>query len=230
LLSRLYDLRKRDPSPISGADTMAVVIAGMTMPKNEFNDLLESALGELEAMDPPPETERRPRLLVTGSPLANPEEIKLIEDLGGLVAADDLCTGIRYFWNDVDPDGEPIEAISRRYLTRIPCPRMLSHKGRQRGLDVVCLETCPGHGQDPESVIHDRKLLHDVQLIKDYRVDGVIYTVLKFCSPWLYTFPAYRDDLREILGIPILMLQREYAATGMAQMRTRVGAFLEMLR
>lgn len=230
LLGKLYELRKRDVPPISGADTMAVVIAGMSMPKPEFNALLESALVDLEAAEPPSDAAILPRILVTGPVLANPEEIQLIEESGAWVVADDLCTGMRYFHIDVDPDtDDPVQAIARRYLTRIPCARMLSHKGRHRGSDVTCLESCPGYGQDPECVLHDRKLLHDVQMIKDFRVDGVIYTSLKFCSPWLYTLPAYMDDLEKLTGTPLLTLQREYAATGMGQMSTRVGAFLEMI-
>ena len=60
--------------------------------------------------------------MIAGSDLDDPGFVKLIEDSGGLVVADDLCTGSRYFWEDVS--GDPLEALARRYLSPVLCARM----------------------------------------------------------------------------------------------------------
>ncbi len=50
--------------------------------------------------------------------------MKAIERLGGLVVIDELCTGIRYWWEGVDYDSDPLKTIARRYLHNFACPRM----------------------------------------------------------------------------------------------------------
>lgn len=49
LLRELYELRKQDAPPISGAETMEVLNAGFRMPKGEYNQLLVSLLKEARA-------------------------------------------------------------------------------------------------------------------------------------------------------------------------------------
>jgi benzoyl-CoA reductase subunit C len=39
LQRKLYDLRKQDDPPITGAETLAVIVAGTAMPKKEYNKL-----------------------------------------------------------------------------------------------------------------------------------------------------------------------------------------------
>jgi len=77
----------------------------------------------------------RARLMIVGSVLDNPEFIKSIEDTGGLVVADELCTSTRY-WSDpvIIKKGEPvINAIARRYLSNFPVPGCIR---RMSGLSV----------------------------------------------------------------------------------------------
>lgn len=66
------------------------------------------------------------------------------------------------------------------------------------------------------------------QAAREYRVDGVVFSAMKYCDPWLYEYPRSADRL-EKLGLPHLRFEREYALTGQGQLQTRVGAFLEML-
>jgi benzoyl-CoA reductase subunit C len=50
------------------------------------------------------------------------EFIRLIESRGAQVVADDICTGSRYFWNDVVPAEDSLSAIAARYFDRPSCP------------------------------------------------------------------------------------------------------------
>jgi len=201
LLKELYELRKSDTPPITGAEVLEVLNAGFKMPKEKFNELLERLMEE--ASNGQRAVEGKFRLMINGSPLNNPEFIKTIEDLGGLVVVDELCTGVRYWWDlvDTDPEIDPIEALSRRYLNNFPCPRMFPPEER-----------------------FNRAL----QLVKDYRVDGVISEIVRYCVHCAHDQPLLRGRL-ERQGVPVLELDVEYGTPGTGQVRTRVQAFLEML-
>jgi bzd-type benzoyl-CoA reductase N subunit len=201
LLRNLYELRKAEAPPVSGAETMEVVNAAFRMPKEQYNELLEKLLEE--ATSSGRTLESKVRLMINGSPLNNPEFIQTIEDLGGLVVVDELCMGTRYWWESVDtnPDLDPLEAISRRYLNNFPCARMVPSDGR---FDQV------------------------LELAKDYRIDGVVNEIIRYCVPYAHDEPLIRERL-ENQGIPVLELDVEYGVTGSGQIRTRAQAFIEML-
>jgi len=67
-----------------------------------------------------------------------------------------------------------------------------------------------------------------LRLAKEYKADGVIDVNLKFCT--LYDMEG-RDVERALKkeGIPVLGLETDYTDTDAEQLRTRIGAFVEML-
>ncbi len=201
LLKQLYELRKRHRPPISGAETMEVLNAAYRMPKELFNEWLSELLAELGSSERA--FSARARVMINGSVLTNPEFIKSIEDQGALVVTDELCTSTRYWGDEVILDqGYPIlEAISRRYLNNFPCARMY-----------------------PSDVRFDRI----VEFAREYRVDGVISQIVRFCVPYSHDLPLLTERLAAE-GIPTLPLDVEYGSSGSGQVATRVQAFLEML-
>jgi benzoyl-CoA reductase subunit C len=140
--------------------------------------------------------------MLGGSPLNNTSFIEAIEEQGGLVVIDELCTGVRYWWEGVDPDPDPFKALGRRYLHNFACPRM-----------------------EPSG---DR-LQRIARLIQDYRVEAVITQMVRYCVPQTMEQPLVRDLLKN-LGIPLLELDIEYGMGGTGQITTRLQAFFEMLR
>ena len=201
LLHRLYELRKRDKPPISGAETLEVLNAAYRMPKETFNLWLGELIEELKASDKA--FTGRARVMLVGSVLTNPEFVKSIEDQGALVVTDELCTSTRY-WGDkvVLDDGRPIlEAISRRYLNNFPCARMYPS---------------------------DERFNRIIDYARDFKVDGVISEIVRYCVPYAHDLPLLTDRLSEV-GIPTLALDVEYGTAGSGQVATRVQAFLEMM-
>jgi benzoyl-CoA reductase subunit C len=201
LLKQLYELRKADTPPISGAETMEVLNASFRMPKELFNQWLEQLLDELGKSSVT--HQGRARLMVTGSVMNNPEFIRSIEAQGGLVVTDELCTSTRY-WSDpvVLKEGQnSVEAISRRYLSNFPCARM---------------------------VPSDERFNRILNLVKDFKVDGVISQIIRYCVPYAHDLPLLKDRLKGP-EIPVLALDVEYGTSGSGQIQTRVQAFLEML-
>ena len=199
LLRRLNDLRKSETPSISGSEMQDVLSASTRMPRDRYNRLLEALLDEIGNRDL--RYEGKARFLLSGAVLDTSEYIQEIEKLGALVVADELCTGSSYYWDLVDTNLDPVDAIARRYLERIPCARMR-----------------------PSTL----RFNHIVDLIKTFRVDGVIMLKIKFCD--LYEFDNLMFKRRlEQQGIPVLELEREYQDRGSGQMLTRVQAFIEML-
>ncbi|MDR9459595.1 MAG: 2-hydroxyacyl-CoA dehydratase family protein, partial [Dehalococcoidia bacterium] len=112
LLRQLYELRKKDNPPITGAEALAVVVASTAMPREQFNQMLKELLQELS--DAEGISDYRARLMVIGSILDDPAYIKIIEDVGGLVVTDSMCYGTRIFWTGVDEgESDPITALAR---------------------------------------------------------------------------------------------------------------------
>ncbi len=201
LLKKLYELRKLDTPPITGAETMEVLDASFRMPKELFNKYLSELLNELDKSGNAYKS--RARLMVVGSVMANPEFIRCIEGQGALVVTDELCTSTRY-WSDpviLNKDEPPLKAISRRYLSNFPCARM---------------------------VPSDERFNRILGLARDFKVDGVISQIIRYCVPYAHDLPLLRERLKKI-EVPLLALDVEYGTSGSGQIQTRVQAFLEML-
>jgi benzoyl-CoA reductase/2-hydroxyglutaryl-CoA dehydratase subunit BcrC/BadD/HgdB len=201
LLKQLYDFRKLDKPPITGAETMEILNASFQMPKETFNVWLKDLLRELAASGI--EHQGRARLMLIGSVLNNPEFVRSIENQGGLVVTDELCTSTRY-WSDpvvLDANRPLLESISRRYLNNFPCARMFPS---------------------------DERFNRIIEYIKDFRVDGVISQIVRYCVPYCHDLPLLTKKLKEI-DKPLLGLDVEYGTSGSGQIATRVQAFLEML-
>lgn len=202
LQRRLYTLRKATCPPISGAETLAVMVAAAAMPAERYNQLLAKLLDELEGTDG--DGGYRARLMIVGSELDDPAYVQAIEEQGGLVVTDSICYGTRTMWVDVDEEAaDPIEALARYYIQERPtCPRM--------------------NGDRP------RRLEFLKEMVEQFRVDGIVGERMLFCDFWCAEHFMNNTDLKES-GIPFLQVDREYVSSGVGQLRTRIQAFLETM-
>jgi len=200
LLKQLYMLRKKEKPPVTGVDTINILSAGVSIPKTEFNEILTQIINDVKEKEG--NVSPKARIMVIGSMLDEPEYIKIIEDLGGLVVTDSNCLGTRYFWDLVEENLNPLESLAKRYLSRISCPRMAG-----------------GHQKRAEFM---------TDLINEFKVDGVIFQRMKFCALWWAEIYMLRDKLKED-GVPFLDLEREYILSGSGAMKTRVQTFIEIL-
>ena len=67
-----------------------------------------------------------------------------------------------------------------------------------------------------------------LRLAKEYKADGIIDVNLKFCC--LYDTESYLvDRAMKDAGIPVLKIETDYMDTDAEQLRTRIGAFIEMI-
>jgi benzoyl-CoA reductase/2-hydroxyglutaryl-CoA dehydratase subunit BcrC/BadD/HgdB len=202
LQRQLYELRKAEQPAISGADTLAVMVAGTAMPKETYNPLLRELLGELTGSDGI--AGYRARVMIVGGILDDPNYLRVLEDQGALVVTDSICFGSRLMWREVsEEEPDPIRALARYYVAERPC--------------------CPRTFGD-----HERSAAFIREMIRDFNVDGVIAERLAFCDQWGFGHHMMAKDFKRD-GIPHLFLEREYILSGVGQLRTRIQAFLETL-
>jgi len=200
LMRQVYELRKAENPPVSGAECMYMVLASQCMDKAEHNQLLAQILeGEL----PKREGNSGCRLMIVGSEDDDTEFLRLIESLGAIVVADDHCTGSRYFFVETKPQRDRLAAIAHRYLNRVPCPQK-DYEGRYRWQHVL-------------------------RLAEEYKVQGVLMIQQKFCDPHELDIPPLTNYLKERGNIPSLFLEFDVTVPA-GQFRTRVEAFLELLQ
>ena len=202
LQRELYELRKGTSPPLSGAEALAITVAGTAIPKTQYNPLLRELLDDLKGRTG--NEDYRARLMIMGGELDDPGYLEVIESQGGLVVTDSLCFGSRMLWRDVDEKaGDPLTALARYAVAERPsCPRVFGEY--EQRADFV------------------------KQMIRDFKVDGVILERLSFCDLWGFEQYTLKNDFAD-WKIPIMMLDREYTLSGVGQLRTRVQAFLETI-
>jgi len=64
--------------------------------------------------------------------------------------------------------------------------------------------------------------------IEEFKVDGVILFIYKYCDPYGFEVPAIKSFV-ESQGASVLYLEDEYSTSTLARMKTRIEAFLEMI-
>jgi bcr-type benzoyl-CoA reductase subunit C len=181
-----------------------ILDAAQAMPRETFNPLLATLLSE-QGVEPSRSGQlarsKRPRLFLAGAVLDEPGLFYLIEELGGHVVGDDLCSGSRHFYGRVDSEGDSLANLASYYLQRPPCPTKYH----------------PDH--DPGS-----HLLEQVELVQ---AQGVVFALEKFCEPHAFDFAAVQPALDHV-GLPRLLLEMEQTPS-LEALRTRLQAFIEML-
>jgi bzd-type benzoyl-CoA reductase N subunit len=205
----LYELRKSDPPLISGVEVTKTLVAAVSLPVEEATRLIEGVIDEAKKRKPAPAS-KPARLMVVGAQVDNIAFIELVEESGAWVVADDLCPGGRESLAAVDTTVPPIDGIAERYLRRIYCGR--SYRERKGSYDEYMEE----------------RFGHIGSMIKDFRVDGVILYIYKYCDPFGFEVPQMKSYI-EAKGVPVLYVEDEYSMSTIGRLRTRVQAFLEVL-
>ncbi|TCS78069.1 benzoyl-CoA reductase/2-hydroxyglutaryl-CoA dehydratase subunit BcrC/BadD/HgdB [Muricomes intestini] len=202
-IKQLYSIMKEDPVPISGLDLLNTLV-GIT-----FNFDREGIPAQMEELinkikSEGSTREKRPRILVTGCPMggATLKVVKAIEENGGIVVAYENCTGAKAIEENVDEAIEDVyEALSRKYMN-IGCACMSPNENRIKLLD---------------------------QMIDEYKVDAVVDMELQACQPYTVESMKIKRFVNEEKKIPYISIETDYSQADIAQITTRIAAFIEML-
>jgi benzoyl-CoA reductase/2-hydroxyglutaryl-CoA dehydratase subunit BcrC/BadD/HgdB len=205
-MRRLYDYLNIESSQISWRDIFRISHIGYQIDRNEFLSQVENILKELSIKTNSTETRaKQVRLMLYGSIMAfeDTKVLDIIEVSGGKIVADALCTGSRFWRKDVSIEGSLIDGLVDRYLYNIPCAHMMDFMMR---------------------------LNYVIAAARESKSQGLIYYNLKSCDTYRSEFREFEEDIKKELGIPSLLIETEYSPADIGTTRTKIEAFLEMLR
>ena len=74
----------------------------------------------------------------------------------------------------------------------------------------------------------NRRIDHATKLAKEYKVDAVLFTYLKFCPCYGLAKNKFITSF-QALGLPVLELASDYSLGDLGQIKTRLDAFVEVL-
>lgn len=208
-LQRIAAARSADPAPISGLDSLLAVqvafyddVPRFTQSMNALADELEARAAAGEGVAP----KGAKRVLITGTPMALPnwKLHQIVENAGGVVVGEEMCTGSRYYEKLVNEDSttidEMLDDLAAKYL------------------DINCACFTPNTGR-----------IDDVlRMAKDLGADGVIDYALSFCGTYQIEGASVEKAVKDA-GMPVLRIETDYSPEDVGQLSTRVEAFLEML-
>lgn len=213
---RLQDLRKRNPV-IMGRDAMLVNQTIMWDDIERWTQKTEELCGALEKR-----AQRKvwacsvetPRVMIAGTPIIWPDNWKLpnlVEEANpqGVIVADEFCSGDRFLYDPVGVDEWTMEdmfnAVAERYLLPSTCPCFTSEDGNEDRVNWI------------KTTVEER------------RVEGVIYHVYRGCMLYAMEYLRIKRVLDE-MNVPVYYLDTDYTREDVGQIKTRVEAFLEMLK
>ena len=209
--AHLYELGKYDPPAITGVDMNNVTDGFQFMFDDEekyrkiTRIIEECEKNWQEGIYPVEPDPIRPRLIVSGGGYAatNEKTINVIEELGASIVCYEGCCGISSLRRKVDEDEsrDPIVRIAEKYL-EVPCAVVSPNK---------------------------RRMEQVADTIDEWKADGYVSITLHSCNP----FAVETENLRRVCagkGIPLLHIQTDFTPGDEGQIRTRIEAFLEMIR
>jgi len=200
LLFKINEYRSCDPSKISGTELFYLVHKSILLGPEIMIPQLRNIINEL-ANSPPITNSSRVFLTGTGICLGDNLYEIIENDCGGLIVGDDLWSGYDYFWSNAEISGDPIKNLANKYLLNNLCGRM----------------------------IPDPRAKHILNLFRKCRAKGFIYHILKYCD----SYSGLKFEFKNMINkhdIPILELERDFTKTNIGQIKTRIEAFMEMIK
>jgi len=196
---------------LTGEQLLFVANASFADEPARYTDRLADLVAELE------ERHRRgrsvvppgaPRVVLAGAPLIYPNYklLRVVEEAGAVAVADDSCAGTHRLYLHLAPRDwsrrELMAALAEKTLLPCMCP---------------CFSTS------------DDRVLRVKELARAAHADGVVYHQLRNCILFAVESEIFRRELMPD-GLPLLIVNTDYSPEDTEQLRTRIEAFLEILR
>ncbi len=205
LIEKIYDVRQKFPWRLTAEELYYIVRAGLVMPVEEHNKILEDVYGYIqeeigEPMD-------KIKVIISGAFCEQPPVslIKTIEMAGCYVVDDDMILGSRWIEGDVNDDtDDPLNALVEAYLTK---------------------STFSSSVYDINNPKEDRL----IELVEKRKADGIIFAAPSFCDPALLDRPLLQKacDDRNVRYISFKYSEN----TGQFKnIKEQVGAFADSIK
>ncbi len=204
LLREISLLRLSEQPPITGQEFVRLNHASFIADKTVLISVLESIYEELKKR--PTASPKGPRILLTGSTLAmgDYKVLDMTEETGAAIVVEEFAEGIRHYWENVQVNGDLMEALADRYFRRRMPPAWF-RPSRER-LDYL------------------------IELAKDFNVDGIIWYQLMYRSSYDIQSFYFEKILKKALDIPMLKIESDYDVSERGPLRTRIETFVEIIK
>jgi len=207
-LMKLAEVMAQPVPPLCGRDVLMVMESrNVAVDLAGYNAMLDHLLGCIAGLEVSGTGKSfMPRILLTGCPMGigSDKVLALVEELGGLVVAQEHCGGLKSIFRHLQREGERTDlttAIADHYL----------------GTPCACMS--------PNS----RRMEYLSRLIEQFHVDAVIDVTLQNCQPYTVEHAIVSESVERQAGIPVLHVNTGYSPSDIEQIRVRVEAFLEMV-
>jgi len=167
MLRQASDTRHVNSPLLSGSTMLNLEATAWLLGPLKAVSLIEELLRMVAAR---PRTDgRRPRLMLGGSMLTEDDRwlLGMIEEKADVVT-DILCTGTRWFAEDVPTGGAPIDRLAQFYYRR-PCMH-----------------------RRPNADLYE----YAQRMAREFRVEGLVYKTLLYCDPWNFEARRLQEALR----------------------------------
>ena len=200
LQRRLYRIRRETPGLVKNHDFYTVIKAGFFLPADVYNEMLEVLLSGLDKLEGHPG--HRPKLFLSGMVFDPLEIYKIFDESGVCVIDDDFANGWRTVSKGKLKTENLVHGVTEHLFNPAPC---------------CCI-------YNPDNDRHAYML----RQVKDSGADGVLFWYIKFCEPDAFDRPQLMKRLKDE-GIPAAFIDLELTMTNFDAVRTRIGAFCEIL-
>jgi len=204
LFKKISLMRKHKDVSISAKDFVALNHGSFLADKGVMVELLESLYNEISKKSTP--SNRRPRILLTGSTLAlgDTKILDLVEQAGGLIVIEEFAEGIRQYWENVKTYGDLMKNLADCYFwERVP----------------------PAWFRDS-----DERFDFLIKIARDFNVAGVIWYELMYRESYKLESYYFSEILKKKIGLPMLVIDSGYDLAERGPMLTRIETFIEMIR
>ena len=200
LLRDLYEIRRASPWLIGADDSLALISLAGFLPREEFNDLLETVLDMIRVR--PARKQDKMRVVFEGGFCEMPP-IDLLQTVSRscYVVDDDLLIGLRFILDDVPTAGDHLDNLAHAYIENS------SYSPVQHDLR-----------KPKEKMLLER--------IKESNAEAVILAAAKMCEPGLEEQVAYSKELDDE-KIPYFISEFEENQTTFDHLAIQLETFVE---
>ncbi|MFH1510990.1 MAG: double-cubane-cluster-containing anaerobic reductase [Candidatus Woesearchaeota archaeon] len=211
VLRRLMEVRKSQSHVINERDFLLAVQTAFYDDPNRWVEKANLLANELADNLQKGKTIAGPdtcRVMLTGSPMIWPnfKVLNIVEELSAVHVIDDSCAGVQMMYNPIE-----VEDWTRKGMMQAIAEKAI----------LPCVCPCFSHSDD--------RIDRILELSASFRAEGVIYHVLRLCQIYDMEFLPIEKILND-RNIPLLKIETDYSEEDVGQIKTRVEAFLEMLK
>lgn len=205
LIEEIYAIRQEYPWRLSAVETYHLLRAGITIPVEEHNVMLEEVLKLISSERGEPMDNIR--VVVSGSFCEQPPIglIKSIEMAGCYIVDDDFMLGSRWIIGDIaDNTTDPLGALADAYINQSTFSSAYYDVGNPKGKRLV-------------------------KLVRERKADGVIFSAASFCDPALLDRPEMQKEC-DAASVPHINFQYHENTGQFKVIKEQAGTFSDSIK